>query len=277
MRESEPRPTPNMLDHALKYAARGWNVFALAKNGKIPIAGSHGLKDGTTDPILIEAMWASSPEANIGLKTGKESGIIIVDIDPRNNGNENLEELQKRYDKLPSTLLSRTPRGGTHRYFRHPLDGQSYGNAIELDKLSGIDVRGDNGYAVLPPSRINKLSYKWVRSEFPIAPTPTWLLALIKKDQKEAIPQQERNYSPNGEKWLSEALSRATHGNRNGVGFWLSLQLRDDGISQAEAEQILLAYSEKVPQGDQPYKTNEAIASVRSAYRRQARPPARRR
>jgi Bifunctional DNA primase/polymerase, N-terminal len=273
-RQPEQASIP-MVQHALSYARNGWPVFPLA--GKVPYKETRGYKDATTDPLLIEAAWASHPTANIGLPTGAVSGLIVVDIDPRHNGNQHLEALQQRYGKLPATRLSRTAHGGIHRLYQHPRDGNSYTNAIELDGLSGIDIRGDGGYIVLPPSKLyGKLSYRWVREDFPIAKAPVWLLTLITKAQHETIPHERRFAAPTGEKWFLAALQRAREGNRNQVGFQLACQLRDDGVSEAEAREIVRSYAAQVTQGKTPYTEREALASVRSAYKRPPREPARR-
>jgi hypothetical protein len=84
-----------------------------------------------------------------------------------------------------------------------------------------------------------------------------------------------RSSSDAGEHWLSQAFLRASIGNRNETGFWLSCQLRDAGLGKAEAEKILRDYAAQVPQasGD-PYGDREALASVKSAYTGAAREPA---
>lgn len=182
-KEPEPQAIRPMVEVALGYAARGWLCFPL--NGKIPFKGTNGLKDASTDPILIQAMWGMYPNGNIGLRTGKESGIIVLDIDARHNGFENIEELQRRYGKLPSTLLSRTARGGIHRFYEYPKgnETETFKSTVQLDGLPGLDIRADGGYCVLPPSTLfgGKASYKWVKSDFPIAKSPGWLLDLIAK------------------------------------------------------------------------------------------------
>jgi hypothetical protein len=268
---------------ALTYAQNGWPIFPL--QGKIPYeyltpgVKSHGHKNATTDRQAIHHWWSIHPTANIGLATGTVSGIIVVDIDPRHNGHLSIKELEKRHEPLPATRTSRTAHGGLHRFYQHPNDGKSYPNAVELDGLSGIDVRGDGGYVVLPPSLLyGRLSYKWGNLDLPIASAPQWLLILLSQQghQNEQTPHGVRFAPAVGEKWLSEALAKANEGNRNRVGFDLACQLRDDGLSEAEARDILLTYAQAAPPGKTPYTAREALASVRSAYNRPPREKARR-
>ena len=70
---------------------------------------------------------------------------------------------------------------------------------------------------------------------------------------------------------------KAREGNRNQVGFFLACQLRDDGLSEAQAREIMLAYAKQVPKGKSPYTIQEALATVRSAYSRPPRQRAQRR
>ena len=115
--------------HALQYAARGLRVVrmhpvqdgrcACAKGeacdrpGKHP-STPHGVKDATTDPEQIKSWWAASPDANIGIATGSESGILVLDIDPRNGGAESLKRLEKELGPLPNTVTTITGGGGQH-------------------------------------------------------------------------------------------------------------------------------------------------------------------
>lgn len=75
---------------------------------------------------------------------------------------------------------------------------------------------------------------------------------------------------------LQKALTRARPGaaeGRNGTGFWLACQLRDNGYSRAEAEGVLDSYAAAVPQGEHPYTGREARASLEQAYRQSPREP----
>ncbi len=275
---STEQQASSLAEAALTYAQHGWPVFPL--HGKLPYAGTHGSKDATTDQEYLHALWTLRPSANIGLATGEVSGVIVLDIDPRNGGYFSLKELQQRYGDLPQTRTSRTAHGGLHKFFAYPQDGNIYPNTVRLATLPGLDIRGEGGYVVLPPSTLyNRLRYKWAEPEHNIAPVPDWLLNLLPRQEprQQALAQDRRFADSPGEKWLRDALLKATEGNRNTVGFSLACQLRDDGVSQTQAQSIILAHADRVAPGTTPYTRREALASLRSAYSRPPRPPARRR
>jgi hypothetical protein len=123
-------------------------VFPLREGGKAPHPrlAPRGFKNATTDPTIIKRWWRDAPRANVGVVTGSESGLVVIDVDP---GAPNLS--------LPSTRKVKTPRGGVHVYYKHP------GNFIpnSAGKLAEhVDVRGDGGYVVAPPSVVNKKRYR---------------------------------------------------------------------------------------------------------------------
>jgi len=265
-----------LKDAALYYATHGWPVFPLA--GKVPYKlltpdrESHGHKDATTDPATLHTWWREHPKANIGLPTGEDSGVIVLDMDVP-EGYHNLKALQKTYAPLPETRRVRTAHGGLHYYFEYPRDGKRYPGAVGLSGLIGIDVRSEGNYVVLPPSRLMKRDYyQWAHQEQEIASAPVWLLTLLTQaeEQRQASQQGWGAASSSGEKWFAEALDKARQGNRNSVGFWLARMLRNDGIPKAQTTQMLLAYANRVPQEHSPYTSKEALASVESAYQRPA-------
>jgi hypothetical protein len=265
-----------IVEAALAYAQNGWPVFPL--NGKIPFKDSSGLKDATTDSAQIQVWWTLHPTANIGLATGEKSGIIVLDIDPP-EGYFSLKELQATHSPLADTRRSRTANKGLHYFFVYPNDGNTYRNAVGLSGLAGVDIRANGGYVVLPPSKLfGRLSYKWGNPQTPISPLPAWLAAMLLKmqTQRDIIPQNLRFARTPQDQWLSQALEKAREGNRNEIGFWLACQLRDDHVTEERTRSIILTYANLAPQGSKQYTSKEAIASVRSAYSRSPRLPARR-
>jgi Bifunctional DNA primase/polymerase, N-terminal len=108
------------LEAALVYATRGWPVLPLhsVHNGECTCGaancqspGKHprtanGIKDATTDLEQIKQWWTYWPEANIGIATGAASGLLVVDVDPRNGGKESLERLQEAHGPFDTYTVS---------------------------------------------------------------------------------------------------------------------------------------------------------------------------
>lgn len=129
---------------AVAYAERGWHVFPLQPREKKPLKGSRGFLEATADVATVTAWWRREPNANIGLWPG-QSGFLILDLD----GPEGVKAAQLLGALSEPTLECSTGRadGGRHLYFRRP--DFSVPNRVLAPKL---DVRGDAGYVILPPS-----------------------------------------------------------------------------------------------------------------------------
>ena len=153
---------------ALDYAKRGWSVFPLhtsikgkcsCGNPDCTSVGKHprtknGYKDASQDEDVIRDWWDTYPNANIGIVTGADSGIIVLDIDPQNGGEDSLKKLRKENGELQNTVKVVTGGGGEHMYFQHPEDGTKIGNRAGLgSEYPGLDIRGGGGYVVAPPSK----------------------------------------------------------------------------------------------------------------------------
>ena len=161
---------------ALRYAAKSYPVFPalLIAGEKKPLVkwgkGEDGHADltkrrATTDPDTIRAWWARWPLAMIGMPTGKTSGVVVLDID-RKNGVDGLANLRSAgidpYRLSP--IIAVTPSGGLHVFMRY--NGPLKNSASLL--VDGVDIRGDGGYIVLPPSlpSPDRLEYQWEEGEY---------------------------------------------------------------------------------------------------------------
>jgi len=167
------------LEAAIKYARRGWHVFPCQPGGKVLLT-KNGLKDATTDESVIRRWWEQWPDANIAVRTGEISGIFAIDIDPRSGGS--IEDLKEAMGPLPDTIESATGGGGRHLIFRYPT-GRKITNRTNL--LPGIDVRGNGGYIIVPPSKTTG-TYLFDLSN---PPTPTEATELIILHVEREIPQ----------------------------------------------------------------------------------------
>ncbi len=179
------RPEPSQfLIAALGYAIRGWGVLPLIPMTKKPLGAlvPHGFQDATTNEEIIRQWWERCPTANIGIQTGAESGLVVLDIDPRNGGKDNLLELEQKHGELPLTVGSLTGGGGAHIFFLHP------GGVIKHKALApGVEVKADGGYVVAPPS-IHPTGelYLWEGASHPddvaLVALPDWLLRLMSRE-----------------------------------------------------------------------------------------------
>lgn len=172
---------------------------------------SGGLNDATPSPERIDAWWNQWPDANLGVRTGIESGLVVVDVDPRHGGNESLVELEQKIGVLPKTWKVVTGGGGSHLYFRHP--GGKVGNRTGF--LPGLDLRGDGGYAVGPGSLHGSgRRYEWDAAghpaEVPLASMPQNLLEFLRgggaRTQAIAVSRGE---------WIPDILGGISEGKRN--------------------------------------------------------------
>ncbi len=174
MTQRRQRECPQ-LQAALVYAEMGWRVLTVwgvtedgrcrcprgrlgrfcETPGKHPV-GSEWTKRATTNARKIKA-WKWDM-ANVGIATGIDSGLIVLDIDDKYGGSQSIIRLQETLGKLPLTMKVRTGNGW-HLYFRHP-GGRVRTTAGCL--ADGVDVRGDGGQVVAPPSRHKSgAGYEW--------------------------------------------------------------------------------------------------------------------
>jgi hypothetical protein len=129
------------------------------------------LPDGSDILVNAKENWAIEPG---------RAGYTVIDIDPKNGGDETWAELEARYGPV-STREVRTPSGGRHLWFSGTVP------AVNRRLGRGIDTRCFGGYVLLPPSRaISEVkgtrrlgSYTWIDDTIPIAPLPAWIVEEI--------------------------------------------------------------------------------------------------
>jgi hypothetical protein len=161
-----------LLPIALEFAALGMPVFPCAANKRPAISeanGGRGFHDATSDPAAVRELFARAPHASlVGVPTGERSGFDVLDIDPRHGGDRWEAE---HADRLPRTRMHGTQHGGRHRLFLHAEGVVNRAGS----PAPGIDVRGQGGYIIAPPSP----GYR-VIDDAPIAEWPPWLLQLVR-------------------------------------------------------------------------------------------------
>lgn len=155
----------------------GYRVLPLAKGKKIPLI-QQWTKHASCDAAVVEGWENQFPGCNWGVATGKGSGIVVIDIDPRHGGDIQWKRLTM--GKQINTATCKTGGGGEHYYFAMP-ENVLINNAV-LSAYQGIDIRGEGGQVVIPPSIHESGSrYAWLKPPWQTkpAPLPDWLLQII--------------------------------------------------------------------------------------------------
>lgn len=168
---------------ALAYLARGWPVIPVEPRGKRPLVPWEAFQYRRPGAEELRAWLGRWPDANLAVVTGLVSGLVVLDIDPRHEGDDSLAVLERRHGALPHSIEALSGGGGRHVYFAHP--GRIVRNKVGL--APGVDLRADGGVVVVPPSiHASGRAYAWELShhpdETPLAPMPPWLLALVLGD-----------------------------------------------------------------------------------------------
>jgi len=195
---------------ALGYAKHGIRVFPCQPNKKIPFGGGHGCKGATTDTEVIEAWWTDCPDANVAIATGNGLAVLDIDVKGDANGWDSLEALMRAHGNLPPTRWAQTPSGGAHFYLRTP--GEVRNSAGKLGE--GVDVRGDGGYVLAPPSTIDGKDYIWL-GRGTSAPLPDAWVELLRDKPDAPIPVTVPVSLPRGKGARQAYLLAALEGERD--------------------------------------------------------------
>lgn len=184
------------LDIALNLGTRGFPVFPCGRKKQPAIAkkeGGRGFLDAVCDVEEIKRLFWRAPRASlVGVPTGQFTGFDVLDIDYRHNGGV-WEEANK--NRLPETRIHETLSGGRHYLFRHAPGVRN--SASKKTLAEGIDIRGDGGYIIFPPST----GYRVISDAEP-AEWPDWLLELV-------LARPIENERPKSEPYDHIAISSA--------------------------------------------------------------------
>lgn len=267
--------------------------------------GGHWL--ASAEPDVIAAWWRRWPRALIGFPTGLRSQCVVVDLDPKDVPVETMLAAltqfcgRLRYEdpntgEIIEPALAFTQSGGLHLYFAWPTEAEfaemernlarvggifksTIGSPTDVfrrflkageigPELAHIDVRGEGGYVIAPPSVMaDGKSYSWAipRGEA-LPPLPRRLRGVItgeflteaeRRARREAKEQQRRGTSTEitdrrVKAAVDAAIGRALDlargaapGSRNrGVydaAVWLGRIVRGGFLARSEAEGMLLA------------------------------------
>jgi hypothetical protein len=221
-----------MLTAALNYARFGLPVFPCQPDKK-PIGGlcPHGFKDASRDEAQVKKWWSARPDANIGIPTGPASGVDLLDCDIYKPGvKDRLDRLIAELGPLPPTREVRSGSGGRHLWLQSTPGLRCAQNAFG----EGIDVKGDGGYMIVPPSRTENGNTYTFTNRLPWVPWPESYIERLLKRQPDPA---QLAATPSGNK--------ITPGQRHHRLFSLAGTMRKRGASDAAILALLRAENEE--------------------------------
>jgi hypothetical protein len=213
------------LDWAKFYLAQGFSIIPLLPKEKIPAVPWKEYQ--TIKPAMDKlSEWFSDGKNNIGIVTGEISGVVVVDLD------SGAAQTFAKKNGFPDTPSVRTGKG-CHLYYKYP-EGIEVRNFQKRDDLPDIDLRGNGGYVVAPPSIHPSGSvYEWIDGEglndLPLS-TEFPNMILIRKNEKTPI---------------KDLLLGVSEGKRNDSLFRSVCSLKKDGLGYGECLKLAHAINER--------------------------------
>jgi len=252
---------------AARFAQAGVPVFPCVPGEKRPLV-EHGFHQASLNLAQITAWWRRWPRANIGVPTGKLSGVDVIDVD-RKSGGDGFTGFQRLQDAglIPGwSALVVTPSGGMHAYFPAPrFEPQRSWQAAKAH----IDFRGEGGYVIVPPSAVTQ----------PNGTAKPYLLISGSDTAPQQVnagairqlldPREPARYRPRSGASRSQDAERLSGwvaalgaGERNRGLFWAACRLAEAGTDPAATLDALAPAAERA--GLPP---REVEVTIRSAYR----------
>jgi replicative DNA helicase len=225
----------------------------LIKQCKVPLVSWKEFQTRRPTEQEVEFWFSQWPDANIGIVTGRISGIVVFDLD-----SEHAVQYAEDEGGLPDTPKVKTGKG-YHYYMRYP----DFEVRNDVRKELDIDIRADGGYVVAPPSiHGSGRHYEWedCSSIFDIEPAPCepWMIDYLKsisagptaKSKEKGDPKTPQN--PPGtrkmmaeDEWVQLLKNGCTEGMRNQSATKLAGHLLAKGIAESEVWEILSQWNSR--------------------------------
>jgi len=142
--------------------------------GKHPLT-QHGFYDASVDEGVIRDWSRRFPKANWAIVTGESSKLVVIDIDSDRGGFDTWTRLLQNHLEPFTTVKVRSGRGGKHIWFQQPGGVRIPCSQGVLGQ--GIDVRGDGGYILVPPSQTqDSYQFETPLDTTPISEMPGWII-----------------------------------------------------------------------------------------------------
>ena len=255
----------NLPTAALRFASQGIPVFPCVPGGKQPLT-PNGFHDASSSAKSVDAWWRRTPDANIGLPTGAASGALVVDVDihPGGSGFEAFEHACSAHLADGWGWLVRTPSGGLHAYYPPPNEAEQRSWQVPS---AHVDFRGDGGYVIVPPSRLDAADRPAPYSVIAVAqhqprPIDARILRQFLEPPRPTPPPRSLPAAGSRPDKLADWVASRPEGARNHGLFWAACRMAEDGHRYDTTLSMLgdAARSAGLPD-------REAETTIRSAFR----------
>jgi hypothetical protein len=252
---------PHLL-WALWYREKmNFSVFPVIPGGKKPLIPWQKYQSEHATSEQIIAWWTETPKANIGIITGRISGVDVIDIDSE-DGRKNIEPFLSDSFLAPTV---NTPRGGLHYYCIH-----QEGSTNKAGVIGGTDFRGEGGYVVAPPSMNgNGKHYRWEENlKIGIVEIPPLPDAYFKHIINSTLGGDYKGGVKTPEKQILQSLQFLQSGTRDNDLFHAMNCLARGGYEKEFAYKVAEIIAERC---NPPFSIKESMVKVDSAYERKGR------
>lgn len=265
----------SFLQQALDLASKGFYVFPLQADGKLPAIDDFPNR-ATRDPEQIKKWWLDpilglEQPYNIGISTTRYNGsqaLVVVDVDNKGSkkGDEELLRLELEGYDFVETATQVTPTGGLHLIYR-AKEPVKQGTSV---LANGLDIRSRGGYIVGHGSVINGKPYTW-RGVSDVKPCPEWIInACGRSIEKESIEVDvskidQGSAEKRAKYYLEKEAPLATEGEAGDqTTFKVAARLKDFGLDTETAFDLMAELWN--PRCLPPWDLKELHRKIQNAY-----------
>jgi hypothetical protein len=246
----------DILKAAQSYLAFGFSVIPLGLDKRPMLKSWRSFQKRMALPDQVDSWFEQWPDSGVGIVTGFLSRLVVVDLDSQKAINYVRDKIKHK----PPTVKTGK---GYHLYYRYPVE-KDIRNSVNQEL--GLDIRGDGGYVVAPPSiHPSGVRYAWSQRHIWNTQMPVLPEFLIEERRKEY--QGNETDQPH---WAVEELQGITEGGRNNACARLAGRYILKGLGMLEVLDIMTMWNERNKPPMPFEEVEQTVNSVWETHQRRA-------
>ncbi len=231
-----------LIAEALQMLSLGFSVIPLRERSKEPLINWKEYQSRRASESEVREWLKKWPDINVGVVTGAISNVTVLDLD----GIQGLMWLAKN-PHVSSSTITLSGSGGKHLWFLNDPTIRNSASKI----APGVDIRGEGGYVVVPPSiHPSGRRYRWVSTPkfTALSAFPTDIITNISPSQtivgsQNTAAGSNTAFTPKPEGWVSEALEEMKNGHIHNTLISILGKFRAHNFSIADTYKLLQPYA----------------------------------